>query len=62
VNFYIANGGVIVPAYNLPQEDRAALETFRRHFPSHAVVQLDTEAISYGGGNIHCITQQQPVV
>jgi agmatine deiminase len=62
VNFYIANGGVIVPAYNFPEEDRLAFETFERQFPNHEVVQLDTEVIAYGGGNIHCITQQQPMV
>jgi len=60
VNFYIANGAVIVPAYNWPEEDRRAYETFTRQFPGREVIQLDTEVIHYGGGNIHCITQQQP--
>ena len=60
VNFYIANGAVIVPAYNFPEEDRQAYELFKMQFPGQEVIQIDTEIIHYGGGNIHCITQQQP--
>ncbi|CAB1058155.1 Agmatine deiminase (EC [Olavius sp. associated proteobacterium Delta 1] len=60
VNFYIANRAVIVPSYNIPDEDRQAYELFKNQFPGHEVIQLDTEVLHYGGGNIHCITQQQP--
>jgi agmatine deiminase len=60
VNFYIANGGVIIPAYNWPEEDLKSYQIIKQQFPNHNVIQLDTEVIHYGGGNIHCITQQQP--
>ncbi len=60
INFYIANGGVIVPSYNFKEEDRLAYAIFKKQFPEHKIIQLDTEVIHYGGGNIHCITQQQP--
>jgi agmatine deiminase len=62
LNFYIANGGVIVPSYNFQEEDRLAYAIFKKQFPKHEIIQLDTEVIHYGGGNIHCITQQQPKV
>jgi agmatine deiminase len=29
-------------------------------FPERKVVGVSTKEIVYGGGNIHCITQQQP--
>jgi agmatine deiminase len=59
VNFYICNGGVILPAFGDPR-DREALEQVTRLFPDRKVVQINTREIAYGGGNIHCITQQQP--
>ncbi|MFN2165503.1 MAG: agmatine/peptidylarginine deiminase [Anaerolineae bacterium] len=61
VNFYIANGGIVLPAYGVPDEDCQALEAVQGCFPEHTVVQVDVNAIAYGGGSIHCITQQQPL-
>jgi agmatine deiminase len=29
-------------------------------FPDHEIVGVQTRQVVYGGGNIHCITQQQP--
>lgn len=60
VNFYIANGGVIVPGFGVPEADEAAAAVLRGVFPQHRVVQVQTREILLGGGNIHCITQQQP--
>lgn len=60
VNFYMANGAIILPAFGFPKEDLQARDFFVRAFPDREVVQLPTHAISLGGGNIHCITQQQP--
>jgi agmatine deiminase len=59
INFYIANGGVVVPLFDDPQ-DAAALNTLRDLFPQHEVVGLYAREILLGGGNIHCVTQQQP--
>ncbi len=59
INFYIANGGVIVPTFNDPH-DLPALEALRRPFPERKIVGLPAREILLGGGNIHCITQQQP--
>jgi agmatine deiminase len=59
INFYIANGAVIVPAFEDPQ-DRHAYDTIQRAFPDRQVVQVAATEIVYGGGGIHCITQQQP--
>jgi agmatine deiminase len=60
VNFYIANGGIVVPLLD-PASDRAALARLRRVFPRHRVVGVPGREILLGGGNIHCITQQVPL-
>ncbi len=58
MNFLIVNGGVIVPQYG-DENDQLALDTIQSWFPEHKAVGVRTEEIAYGGGNIHCITQQQ---
>lgn len=60
INFYIANGSVIAPLFNDPH-DEPALATLRRLFPDREVVGVPAREILLGGGNIHCITQQQPL-
>ncbi|MEZ5460165.1 MAG: agmatine deiminase, partial [Steroidobacteraceae bacterium] len=59
VNFYIANGGVVVPLLD-PRTDAAVLAKLRRLFPGRKVVGVAAREILLGGGNIHCITQQIP--
>lgn len=60
VNFYIANGGIVMPSYGVPDEDEQAQAAVRACYPDHEVVAVDVNAVAYGGGSIHCITQQQP--
>lgn len=59
LNFLIVNGGVIVPQYG-DENDELALKQIQEIFPDRRVVGVMTREIVYGGGNIHCITQQQP--
>ncbi len=60
INFYLANGGVIVPQFDVP-EDEVAVKVLQKTFPNRKVVGVHgAREISLGGGNIHCITQQQP--
>lgn len=59
VNFYQANGAVIVPTGgNAP--DLAALERLGAIFPDRDVVGVPSPVIAFGGGGVHCITQQVP--
>ena len=60
VNFYFCNGGAIVPTFADPQ-DGPALENLQRLLPDRQVIGLPAREILLGGGNIHCITQQQPL-
>jgi agmatine deiminase len=59
VNFYIANGAIIAPAFDDPMDAEAAA-ILGRAFPDRRIVQIPALAILEGGGGIHCITQQQP--
>ncbi len=58
-NFYIANGGVVVPTFG-DANDEKAIATLQEVFPDRKVVGVYAREILLGGGNIHCITQQQP--
>jgi len=43
-----------------PKRDRAAKLTISKLFSRHTVIGVPAREILLGGGNIHCITQQQP--
>jgi agmatine deiminase len=59
VNFYIANGAIIAPHFGVPT-DETARTVLQKLFPEREVVMIPAREILLGGGNIHCITQQQP--
>ncbi|WP_369142154.1 agmatine/peptidylarginine deiminase [Streptomyces sp. R44] len=61
LNFYVANGGVVVPVAGVPQDDDA-LAVIAAAYPGRKVVGVRAPAIAYGGGGVHCITQQIPAV
>lgn len=60
INFYLANQGLILPAFGYETFDKAAQQLFAQLFPQHQIVPLDALDVFAGGGGIHCITQQQP--
>ena len=59
MNFLIVNGGVILPQYG-DANDALAVQQVQAMFPDRRVVGVQTREVAFGGGNIHCITQQQP--
>ena len=59
VNFYISNGGIILPQFG-DENDKRAVEILQKCFPERRIYPIDARAIIVGGGNIHCITQQIP--
>jgi agmatine deiminase len=58
-NFYIANGLVLVPTFNDPN-DRIALNTLAKLFPSREVVGIYCGDLVLGLGTLHCMTMQEP--
>jgi agmatine deiminase len=61
-NFYIGNGFVLVPTAG-HAADADMLAIIAEQFPDREVIGLDVGPIlAYGGGGIHCITQQVPAI
>ena len=59
MNFLITNNGVICPQFG-DANDLLALAQLKGIFQEKEVVGVQSKEVLYGGGNIHCITQQQP--
>jgi len=61
LNFYYVNGGVILPIFGDSKHDELAVTQFENLFPDRQIVPFLSRDILLGGGNIHCMTQQQPI-
>lgn len=59
INFAVANGGLVIPAFDDSADDEAA-GIIADAFPGRRVVQIDANPIVVGGGGIHCITYEEP--
>ena len=59
-NFLIINGAVILPVYNQPTKDQAAIRIVQEAFPDREIIPLDASVIVRQHGSIHCITMQIP--
>lgn len=67
MNYVVANEVVLIPKLYKPGRSESLAvkdEEFRtliqRHYPGRNVVQVDVDALTVGGGGMHCITQQIP--
>lgn len=60
-NFLIANGGLIVPQFDDPN-DQLACAILQDCFPDREVVGLPSRALVWGLGTVHCLSQQQPAM
>jgi agmatine deiminase len=60
VNFYIGNSTIAMPLLDR-KRDRVAGNLLKRLFPDRRVIGVQAREILFGGGNIHCITQQVPL-
>ena len=59
-SLYLANGGVVLPAFNDPA-DKMAFRTVSGALPDRSVVQVDMSGLVPGGGSIYAVTREQPV-
>jgi agmatine deiminase len=59
-NFYIANGGVLMPTFDCAA-DATAAATLTRLFPGRNIVGIPSTDLVWGLGAIHCLTQQHPL-
>lgn len=58
-NFYVANGTVLVPTFNDPN-DRIALDIVAGCFPDRVVTGIHAVDLVWGLGTLHCLSQQEP--
>ena len=61
LNFYVANGLVVVPTFNDPA-DRVALNRLADLFPGREVVGIHAVDLVLGLGTLHCATLQEPAL
>lgn len=59
VNSYIGNDVVVLPVFD-DAHDEAAILAYKEAFAPRTIVTVPGREILLGGGNVHCITQQQP--
>lgn len=59
LNFYMVNGGVIIPAFGC-DTDIIVKKLFQQMFPNREVVQIYSREPLLGGGGIHCILHEIP--
>ena len=60
-NFYLANHACIVPVTAGADLDKA-LDAVQAAIPDREVVGVPGSVLAFGGGGVHCITQQVPAV
>jgi len=61
LNFYICNDALLLPAFGSSLDQRVQAQ-FRELFPNREIVLLEARPFYWGGGGIHCVTQQQPLL
>lgn len=59
LNFYVANGAVLVPVFGGPT-DGPAVRLLATCFPGRRIVPVDCQELVRGRGALHCITRDQP--
>ncbi|MFE0462381.1 agmatine deiminase family protein [Kitasatospora sp. NPDC058965] len=61
LNYYVCNGGVVVPRFGDQAADDHAAGVIGDLHPGRKVTRVTINHLAGGGGGIHCATQQQPV-
>ena len=60
INFYVANGAIIVPIEGRASVDNLPLGIIADAHPGYEIIGVEANALGESGGGIHCITQQVP--
>lgn len=58
-NFLIINGAVLVPTYDVPEDDEA-LRVIQNCFPDREVIGINCRTLIEQHGSLHCISMQYP--
>ena len=60
-NYLVINDAVLVPTYNQPSNDNAALETIGNIYKDREIIAVPSTALIRQHGSIHCSAMQFPV-
>lgn len=60
-NALTVNGRVLVPTFKIP-EDELALKLYEKHMPDFEIIPIDSSIGIHGGGAVHCMTKEVPMV
>lgn len=64
LNYLVTNGVVLLPTYlhtgTPPEREERVKAIFQKYFPGRQLAWIDAMPVNWGGGGIHCSTQQQP--
>ncbi len=58
-NFLIINGAVLLPIYEVPEDD-LAIAQLKTCFPMHEIVPINCRPLIEQHGSLHCISMQYP--
>jgi len=56
-NFLMINGAVLVPVYNVKQ-DNEAIKIFKNFFTNRDIVPIDCSVLIRQHGSLHCVSMQ----
>ncbi|MNZ79293.1 Agmatine deiminase [compost metagenome] len=64
LNFYFVNGGIILPVFGgtAAETDKMAEHMLAELYPDRKIRTVNGMAVITEGGNVHCTTQQMPIV
>ncbi len=62
LNFYFCNEAIVMPTFEQKKADERALSILKEYFPRKNIHQIPSIPLVHGGGGIHCITKQQPLI
>lgn len=58
-NMYLCNGGLVLPVFD-DSADAPAIRALEAVLTDRRIVPVQSRELLLGGGNIHCLTQQEP--
>ena len=58
-NFLIINGAVLLPVYDVPQDEQA-IQVLTELFPDREIIPVNCRALIHQHGSLHCLAMQLP--
>ncbi|WP_330114953.1 agmatine deiminase family protein [Pseudomonas sp. JS3066] len=62
INFLPVNGAVIAPQFGDAAADKYCKDLLTKLYPGRVVEQINIDPIAAGGGGIHCVTKNLPLI